>query len=38
MIGIRDQKPITVDLYDAISKKKEIDLSLNKMSDTISKY
>tara|TARA_Y100000768_G_scaffold387644_1_gene379617 strand:+ start:871 stop:1842 length:972 start_codon:yes stop_codon:yes gene_type:complete len=38
MIGISDQKPITVDLYDAISKKKEINLSLNKMSDTISKY
>ena len=38
MIGINDQKPVLVELKKAVSKKKKINLDLNKISDIISRY
>ena len=38
MVGIKNQNTELIDLNDAVSKKKEINLSLNEMSDIISKY
>ena len=38
MVGIINQNTMLLDLEDAISKKKNINLSLNKMSNIISRY
>ena len=38
MVGIKNQKPITINIVDAISKKKRVDLSLVDISNIISKY
>tara|TARA_B100000989_G_C19522254_1_gene464800 strand:- start:476 stop:1447 length:972 start_codon:yes stop_codon:yes gene_type:complete len=38
MIGIKNQKPILINIVDAISKKKRVDLSLVDISNIISKY
>tara|TARA_B100001989_G_scaffold232792_1_gene192268 strand:+ start:5288 stop:6259 length:972 start_codon:yes stop_codon:yes gene_type:complete len=38
MIGIKNQKPILINLDDVISKKKNVDLSLIEISNIISKY
>ena len=38
MVGIINQKPTLIDLNNAISTKKKVNLSLSKISDIISKY
>ena len=38
MVGIKNQKPILINIVDAISKKKRVDISLVDISNIISKY
>ena len=38
MVGIINQEPTLIDLNNAISTKKKVNLSLSKISDIISKY